>query len=89
MIWVFRKGALVPKTRLADVNNARSDLPSPLVSRLETYESPVTGKDVSSWRQRDKDMQRADAIDPRDIPQRVKEKRREIVERNGRAEPAI
>ena len=55
----------------------RSDMPSPRVSRMDSFESPVTGKSISSWRQRDRDMQSADAVDRRDIPAKAFEKRKE------------
>jgi len=35
---------------------------------MEPFESPVTGKEISSWRDRDKDMAAAGAVDPRDLP---------------------
>lgn len=85
-IWIMRDGNLVKKRNQRW--KARSDLPTPRVSRFETMESPVTGKDISSWRQRDADMKAADAVDVRDIPQKLFDKRREMNERNGRAEPA-
>jgi hypothetical protein len=53
---------------------------------LETFESPVTGKPITSWRERDRDMDAAGAVDRRDIPKAVFDKRREIVKRNARAE---
>jgi len=86
-VWVMSGGKLVEK-RYRSRKRERSDLPSPLVSRMETYESPVTGKDISSWRQRDRDMHAADAVDPRDISKKAFEKRKEIVERNVRSDDA-
>jgi hypothetical protein len=70
MIWVYRNGQLVPKHGAADrgVPHARSDFPAPTVSRFEPMESPVTGKTISSWRERDLDMQAVDAVDVRDYP---------------------
>ena len=36
---------------------------------MEPFESPVTGKEISSWRERDADMRAAgDCYDPRDLP---------------------
>lgn len=60
----------------------RANYPAPRVSRFEAMESPVTGKSISSWRERDRDMKAADAVDPRDIPQAAFEKRKRTVERN-------
>lgn len=45
----------------------REGLVAPRVSRFEDMESPVTGKTISSWRERDADMKAADAFDPRDL----------------------
>ena len=35
---------------------------------MEPYESPVTEKEITSWRERDRDMAAAGAVDPRDLP---------------------
>lgn len=79
-VYVLRAGRLILKSELDRldpwVSDKRSDHPAPRVSRLETYESPVTGKDVSSWRERDRDMKAADAVDPRDLPRKPFEDRR-------------
>jgi hypothetical protein len=77
-IYVLRDGRLINKDRLSRVEAAgASDMPSPMLSpRLEPFESPVTGKEVSSWRDRDRDMKAADAVDPRDLPRRPFEKRK-------------
>jgi hypothetical protein len=47
-----------------------------LSPRLETFESPVTGAAISSWRERDRDMAKAGAVDPRDLPRQPIERRR-------------
>jgi len=52
---------------------------------MDSFESPVTGESISSWRQRDRDMQAADAVDRRDIPQAAFDKRKRIEERNAKA----
>ncbi|MER8619175.1 hypothetical protein NKG99_20445 [Mesorhizobium sp. M1409] len=68
-VWVMRDGQLVDK---ASVPAARADFrsifPAPRISRMEPFESPVTGKEVTSWRQRDAEMRAVDAFDPRDLP---------------------
>ena len=75
-VFVMRGGRLVEK-RLAHLADAvdraerslRDDmLGMPMISRIDPYESPVTGAEITSWRQRDADMQAAGAIDPRDLP---------------------
>ena len=88
MIWIYQDGKIVPRDGARRAEPNRSLLPAPRVSRMETYESPVTGKDITSWRERDRDMHAADAVDPRDIPKKVFEKRKQIVERNVRSDDA-
>jgi hypothetical protein len=85
MIYVLRDGQLVEKAHL-EAKTFRPVLPNPHVSRFEPMESPVTGQSISSWRQRDRDMQAVDAVDRRDIPNAAFEKRRKVVERNARAD---
>lgn len=65
--YVFRDGKVVEAERSAH-NPNRSAFPSPRLSKIEPYESPVTGKEITSWRARDRDMAAADAVDPRDLP---------------------
>jgi hypothetical protein len=79
---VLRNGELVAKESR---KRKASIFPTPMVSRFEAFPSPVTGESISSWRQRERDMNAADAVDRRDIPQSVFEKRQRIVERNARA----
>lgn len=78
--YVWRNGELVDR-RVVDMLDAEerdrraSGLPSPRVSRMDSFESPVTGKTVSSWRERDRDMSAAGAVDPRDLPRKPFEER--------------
>jgi hypothetical protein len=83
-IYVLRSGNLVEK-ELFHVEQS-TGFPMPRVSRFDAFESPVTGQSVSSWRQRDRDMQAVDAVDRRDIPQKNFEKRKKIVKRNARSD---
>jgi hypothetical protein len=71
-VYVVRNGQLVEK----QVGPRRSG--GPYLSRMEPFESPVTGKEISTWRERDADMKAVDAYDPRDLP-------RDHVHRHGRA----
>jgi hypothetical protein len=64
--YVFRDGLLVPKENVGPPA-ARSDLPAPFFARFEPMESPVTGRAITSERQRQRDMQEAGAYDPRDL----------------------
>jgi hypothetical protein len=72
MIYIFHKGELVPRSAAEREDEhtpvARSDFPSPRVSRFEPMESPVTGKTISSWGERERDMNAVDAVDARDYP---------------------
>ena len=83
-VFVFRDGRVVPKgsDRAVTVQPARSDLPAPMLSRMEPFESPVTGREISSWRDRDRDMREAGAVDPRDLapPSRGRAARRKEAE---------
>jgi hypothetical protein len=68
-VWVIRNGVLVERGSFAEaVADKRSIFPAPMLSRMEPYESPVTEKEITSWRERDRDMAAAGAVDPRDMP---------------------
>lgn len=68
-VWVFRDGRMVDKSTVGPQNFAKkANLASPRVSRFESFDSPVTEKSISSWRQRDADMKAVDAFDRRDLP---------------------
>jgi hypothetical protein len=82
-VFVYRNGKVVPKSWRSP---APGGFPSPTVSRFESMQSPVTDKTISSWRERDRDMEAAGAVDPRDIPKAVFDKRKEVVKRNASAE---
>jgi hypothetical protein len=73
MKWFFRNGVLVPKPSLPAPNRNASGFPAPRLSRLEPYESPVTGKTITSWRERDHDLETSGSYDARDMPNRVYE----------------
>jgi len=79
-VWVIRDGQLVEKPQ-SQARESRGDFPTPMLSRIEPFESPVTGKEISSWRQRDRDMAAAGAVDPRDLPRRPFEERKKANER--------
>lgn len=71
-VYVVRDGVLVDKRKFEPPPVARSHLPAPMLSRMEPFESPVTGKEITSWRERDRDMAAAGAVDPRDLPREMK-----------------
>lgn len=85
-VYVFRNGSVVPRGSALgrSATPARSDLPAPMLSRMEPFESPVTGKEISSWRERDRDMAAADAVDPRDLPPPTRGTAPKKVNGNGR-----
>ena len=68
MIYVLRDGELVPKGSARSARaSARADFPTPNLSYLAPYASPIDGREISSWAQRDADMAANDAYDPRDV----------------------
>lgn len=74
-VYVIRNGELCEKAPPAS-SNSRSSFPTPMLSRIEPFESPVTGREITSWRDRDRDMMAADAVDPRDLPRQPFEQRK-------------
>jgi hypothetical protein len=60
-VYVYRDGQLVEKHQ-----TVRPDA-GPYISRFEAYESPVTGKTISSDRQREVDLFKSSAYDVRDV----------------------
>lgn len=72
-VWVIRDGRLVEKGSVPAARaDRRSIFPAPMLSRIEPFESPVTGKEITSWRDRDRDMAAVGAVDPRDLPREMK-----------------
>ena len=67
-IYVYRNGEYVDKATVSRETVARSGFPVPMLSRMEPFESPVTGKEISTWQERDRDMRKVDAVDLRDYP---------------------
>ena len=71
-VFVLRDGRLVEKCSLRDKEcPAKHDLPTPMISRFEAMREPGDGQDISSWRERDRDMDAAGCVDPRDLPTRA------------------
>lgn len=84
-VFVIRDGALVAKGADRRAPPARSDFPAPMLSHMEPFESPVTGKEISSWRAREHDMAAVDAVDPRDLPAPTKGRKQQLKDAgNGR-----
>ena len=65
-VWVVRDGELVVKGENRDLIRPVNSLPLPMISRLEPYRSPVNGREITSWRQRDRDLRDSNSYDPRD-----------------------
>lgn len=62
--YVIRDGKLVEKRR----TQAAISFPTPRLSRMQPFESPVTGAEITSWRERERDMAAAGAVDVHDLP---------------------
>lgn len=80
MIYVMRGGRLVPKAIAKPRKVAKNaNFPTPRISRMEPYESPITGKEISSWGERDREMRDHDCYDPRDMsPNHVYQRGRDV-----------
>jgi hypothetical protein len=74
-VYVIRNGELVPKGWSPPAPGG------PYISRFEAMQSPVTGKEITSWRDRDRDMAAVGAVDPRDLSRKPFEKRAEYASR--------
>lgn len=74
-VYVLRNGRLVTKTGQIREAVKLKNFPSPMISRFDSFESPITGETISSWRQRDADMQAGGAVDPRDLAREPFERR--------------
>jgi len=69
-IWVYRGGVMVMKgLERSGLTPVRSGFPTPMISRIEAYESPIDGKEITSWGQRNAEMREHDTYDPRDMPE--------------------
>jgi hypothetical protein len=69
-VYVRRNGVLVDKETGEPIEQralAVLGFPTPRISRFVPYESPVTGDDVTSWGQRDREMRDHNCFDPRDL----------------------
>ena len=85
-VYVIRDGRLVVKhTPKKPMPIDTSMFPTPMLSRFTAMESPVTGKEITSWSDRDRDMAAAGAVDPSDLPRKPFEKRQEDASRQSDA----
>ena len=67
-VYVLRDGVLVPKGTARPLEFPKiANFPTPNVSRLEPYASPIDGREITSWGARDRDMKENNAVDPRDL----------------------
>lgn len=85
-VWVFRDGQLVEKHQTLG-RSSRSELFCPMLSRLTPYESPITGKEITSWGERDREMKENNCYDPRDLPRDHRFRNRE--QKNARPDPTV
>ena len=75
-VYVYRNGQIVPRDDdRAGQDSVLDRLPAPHVITMESYDSPVDGRSISSHRQRDWDMKRVDAVDRRDLDRKPFEER--------------
>lgn len=65
MIYVFRGGRLVEKS--CQRKREAFSFPTPAVSRMQPFESLVSGREITTWRERDREMAACGAVDPRDL----------------------
>lgn len=69
-VYVRRNGVLVDKKTGEPIEQmalTAVGFPTPRLSRLDPYQSPIDGKEISSWGQRDRELQANDCYDPRDF----------------------
>jgi len=67
-VYVLRAGRLVDKASVSrEAFVSAADLPAPMLSRFDAYASPIDDRWISSPRQRERDMARNNAFDPRDL----------------------
>ena len=66
-VYVRRNGKLVDVATLPRRPVDPAAFPTPRISRFEAFESPVTGETISSWRERERDMNENDCFDTRDL----------------------
>jgi hypothetical protein len=64
-IYVLKDGKLVEVQKR--VSRETPDFPTPMISRIEAYESPIDGREITSWGQRDRELKDNDCYDPRDF----------------------
>lgn len=64
--WVIRDGELVDKATLCRKPNAGL-FPTPMLSHMEPFISPITDTEITSWGARDRHMKEHDCYDPRDV----------------------
>jgi hypothetical protein len=65
--YVIRNGELVEKSG-HNGTLSQNVLSCPRISRFEPMRSPVDERWITSWRQRDRDMDAVGKVDPRDLP---------------------
>jgi len=77
-VYVYRNGEIVPRddARRTGLLLASRVLAAPYVSRMEPFESPVTGKEIFSHREREADMRAAGAMHPSDANHKLIQKRK-------------
>ncbi len=73
--YVFYNDRLIDKRYLPAPYRALSDLPAPMIQSFSSYPSPIDGQNISSARQRDRDLHNSGSYDRRDTPAAFKKAR--------------
>jgi hypothetical protein len=73
--YVLYNGSIIDKRYLPASYRALSELPAPMIQSFTSYYSPIDGQNISSFRQRDRDLHHSGSYDPRDTPAAFKKAR--------------
>lgn len=65
-VYVYRDGQMVERVRRRQKGEVLL-FPTPMISHMEPFESPVSGVEITSWGQRDREMLAHNCFDPRDL----------------------
>jgi hypothetical protein len=73
--YVLYNGSIIDKRYLPASYRALSELPAPMIQSFASYYSPIDGQNISSHRQRERDLHRSGSYDVRDTPASFKKAR--------------
>jgi hypothetical protein len=66
-VYVLRDGKLIEKPERTPPA-VRDGLATPRISRMAPFESLISGKEITSWGEREREMRAFDCFDVRDLP---------------------